>query len=243
MLYNTPKLYKGEMVMPPKPKFSKDDIVNAAFDIVRNSGADAMTAREVGKYLGTSSTPIFTAFNDMSELRAAVCDKARAVFDEYMAVAEDFSPAYKKRGMQWVKFAQENPMLFQLLFMSGNEADTDFNSAVEIMPFGKENDISIIIRDYNATPEQAEHLFSQMWVYTYGLCVLCARKVCNFTEDEIMRRLGEVFAGTVYVLKTGLGKTTTVNPAQKDSERGRNNTQNNPDLAKSELDGIFVDNR
>ena len=155
MLYNILK-QKGDTVMPPKPKFSREDIINAAFDIVQKSGTDAMTAREVGKYLGTSSTPIFTAFNDMSELRAAVCDKARKVFDEYMAVAEDFSPAYKKRGMQWVKFARENPMLFQLLFMSGSETETDFNSAVEIMPFGKENDIAIITRDYNATPEQAD---------------------------------------------------------------------------------------
>lgn len=63
--------------MPPKPKFSREDIINAAFDIVQKNGTDAMTAREVGKYLGTSSTPIFTAFNDMSELRAAVCDKAK----------------------------------------------------------------------------------------------------------------------------------------------------------------------
>ena len=69
------------------------------------------------------------------------------------------------------------------------------------MPFGKENDIAIITRDYNATPEQAEHLFSQMWTYTYGLCVLCARKVCNFTEDEITKRLGEIFAGMIYLLK------------------------------------------
>ena len=95
--------------------------------------------------------------------------------------------------------------------------ETDFTSAVEIMPFGKENDIAIITRDYNATPEQAEHLFSQMWTYTYGLCVLCARKVCNFTEDEITKRLGEIFAGMIYVLKSNLGKTTAVNPAQKDS--------------------------
>ena len=172
MLYNMLK-QKGDTVMPPKPKFSREDIINAAFDIVQKSGTDAMTAREVGKYLGTSSTPIFTAFNDMSELRAAVCDKARKVFDEYMAVAEDFSPAYKKRGMVG-EIRPRNPMLFQLLFMSGSETETDFNSAVEIMPFGKENDIAIITRDYNATPEQAEHLFSQMWTYTYGLCALRA---------------------------------------------------------------------
>ena len=206
--------------MPPKPKFSREDIINAAFDIVQKSGADAMTAREVGKYLGTSSTPIFTAFNDMSELRAAVCDKARKVFDEYMAVAEDFSPAYKKR-----------------------ETETDFNSAVEIMPFGKENDIAIITRDYNATPEQAEHLFSQMWTYTYGLCVLCARKVCNFTEDEITKRLGEIFAGMIYVLKSNLRKTTAVNPAQKDSQSGIENKSKNPDLSESEMDEIYCGDR
>ena len=224
MLYNILK-QKGDTVMPPKPKFSREDIINAAFDIVQKSGTDAMTAREVGKYLGTSSTPIFTAFN------------------EYMAVAEDFSPAYKKRGMQWVKFARENPMLFQLLFMSGSETETDFNSAVEIMPFGKENDIAIITRDYNATPEQAEHLFSQMWTYTYGLCVLCARKVCNFTEDEITKRLGEIFAGMIYVLKSNLGKTTAVNPAQKDSQSGIENKSKNPDLSESEMDEIYRGDR
>lgn len=57
MLYNILK-QKEDTVMPPKPKFSREDIINAAFDIVQKSGTDAMTAREVGKYLGTSSTPI-----------------------------------------------------------------------------------------------------------------------------------------------------------------------------------------
>ena len=47
MLYNILK-QKGDTVMPPKPKFSREDIINAAFDIVQKSGTDAMTAREVG---------------------------------------------------------------------------------------------------------------------------------------------------------------------------------------------------
>lgn len=44
MLYNILK-QKGDTVMPPKPKFSREDIINAAFDIVQKSGTDAMTAR------------------------------------------------------------------------------------------------------------------------------------------------------------------------------------------------------
>ena len=53
--------------MPPKPKFTKDEIINAAFEIVRTRGEHALTAREVGKYLKTSSSPIFTVFNDMED--------------------------------------------------------------------------------------------------------------------------------------------------------------------------------
>ena len=40
--------------MPPKPKFTKEEIVDAALDIVSRDGVEAMTAREVGERLGTS---------------------------------------------------------------------------------------------------------------------------------------------------------------------------------------------
>ena len=44
--------------MPPKPKFTKDEIVDAALDIVSRDGVEAMTAREVGERLGSSARPI-----------------------------------------------------------------------------------------------------------------------------------------------------------------------------------------
>ena len=189
--------------MPPKPKFTKEEIVRAAMELVRERGADALTAREVGKQLGTSSSPIFTVFADMDELKAAVRAMAKARFDAYMAVADDYFPAYKKRGMQWVKFSEEEPRLFQLLFMQNGRAGVDFDHAVDEIPFGKEDDIRIIMRDYHASREQAEHLFRQMWTYTYGLCALCAAGVCTFSEAEIATRLGEIFRGMIYVLTEG----------------------------------------
>ena len=217
--------------MPPKPKFSREDIINAAFDIVQKSGTDAMTAREVGKYLGTSSTPIFTAFNDMSELRAAVCDKARKVFDEYMAVAEDFSPAYKKRGMQWVKFAAEEPQLFRLLFMQHGDG-ADFDRAMSEIPFSRESDIAIIMRDYHASREAAAHLFRQMWTYTYGLCALCAAGVCTFTEAEIATQLGEIFRGMIYVLQHADSAVTGVRPIERGSAESEKIEKEHPNLGE-----------
>lgn len=193
--------------MPPKPKYTKDEIVNAAYELCRARGSDAITAREVGKQLGVSSSPIFTVFHDMDELKAAVIAQAKGTFDEYMAVAESYSPAFKKRGMQWVKFAQDEPMLFRLLFMCDNGSDADFDAALSTIPFGRENDVSIIMRDYNATPEQAAHLFRQIWIYTYGMCTMCAAKVCRFTDEEISDRLSEIFTGLVLVMRSEGDKT------------------------------------
>lgn len=190
--------------MPPKPKFTRDKMITAAMNLIEERGYESLTARELGKYLGSSSCPIFTLFKDMDELKTEVKNRAVEIFNEYMAVAEEFYPAYKKRGMQWVKFASEQPRLFRLLFMQETSGQADFDAAQKIIPFGKQNDIDIIMRDYNASREQAERLFRQMWIYSYGLCSLVASKVCVFSEKEIARNLGEIFNGMIYPITPNL---------------------------------------
>lgn len=189
--------------MPPKPKYTREQMIESAYELVRESGADALTAREAGKRMGVSSSPIFTMFEDMGELRAAVRERAKVRFSQYMAVAEAYTPAYKKRGMQWVKFACEEPNLFRLLFMIGNGKRESFSGLMHEIPFGSERDVRIIMDDYHTDSAQAEHLFYQMWIYTYGLCVLCATGVCAFSEDEIARQLSEIFSGMMLVIKSG----------------------------------------
>lgn len=215
--------------MPPKPKFSKQAIVETAFELVRSRGTDALTARELGKCLGTSSSPIFTVFNDMEELRCAVMERAWELFNEYMTVAEGYDPAYKMRGIQWISFARREPRLFETMFMQRSKSEEDFDRTMQVMPFGKENDIAIIMRDYHATKEQAEHLFRQMWIYTYGLCALCATGVCTFTDDEISAQLSEIFGGMIYVIKSQAA--TIPMPAKHESVEGAENRAQFPDLA------------
>ena len=62
--------------MPPKPKFTKEEITIAAVNLVREKGENALTARELGARLGTTARPIFTAFKNMDEVKEAVMKKA-----------------------------------------------------------------------------------------------------------------------------------------------------------------------
>ena len=40
-------------------------------------------------------------------------------------------------------------------------------------------------------------------MHTFGLGALCAMKVCDFTEEEIAEKLGQVFAAAVLLIKSG----------------------------------------
>ena len=62
--------------MPPLQKTGKEEIVNAAFDIVRREGKDSLNARALAGRLGISTQPIFSNFRNMEELKAEVVKKA-----------------------------------------------------------------------------------------------------------------------------------------------------------------------
>lgn len=43
--------------MPPKPKFTREELVLASLAIVGEQGVEALTARELAKRLGCSTRP------------------------------------------------------------------------------------------------------------------------------------------------------------------------------------------
>lgn len=191
--------------MPPKIKYTKEDILNAALEIARERGIEAVMAREVGKKLGSSVSPIFTAFSSMEELHEAIVDKARMIFDSYLSDAIFYSPAFKRLGMQMIHFAQDEPQLFRILFMSRGDAKENFADALEKLTSRTSPYVEIVQDEYKLDKEQAYRLFTQLWIHTYGIGVMCATGVCTFSEEEISDMLSEVFAGMLMVISKNKG--------------------------------------
>ena len=70
--------------MPPKVKFQKEEIVNAALNVARQKGIEAVTAREVAAALKVSPRPIFTWFDSMEQLKAEVYGLAKGIYRNYI---------------------------------------------------------------------------------------------------------------------------------------------------------------
>lgn len=178
--------------MPPKAKFTKEEVVDCAFELVREQGMEALTARELGNRLGSSARPIFTVFNNMDEVKDAVFQKALDLDAEYTKRGLQEKVPFKGVGMAYVKFAQDEPQLFRLLFMTKPKKSVSVPTMIEI--FNSVCPISDSIEGpYKIDREQAAKLFQHMWIYTHGIATMCVNGLCTYTEEEISERLSEVF--------------------------------------------------
>ena len=62
--------------MPAARRISRDEIIDAAVEVLRDGGFSAVNARSVAKKLGCSAQPIYLSFKSMDELKTALTERA-----------------------------------------------------------------------------------------------------------------------------------------------------------------------
>ncbi len=187
--------------MPPKPKYTRDEIVSAALGIVSRQGLDALTAKELGHALHTSATPIFTVFRSMQEVQEAVRAAALERFGAYAHRAGADMPLFKQVGMQMIRFAREEPQLYQLVFMSPDNGVASFDDIYARLGPVADECLNSLQKEHSLSAEEAKTLFEHSWIHTFGIGTLCATGMCSFTQEEISNMLTQDFTAMMMLLK------------------------------------------
>lgn len=174
--------------MPPKPKFTKEELIQAALELTREGGLDLVVARNLGKKLNTAPSTIFTHYDSVEEIRQAVMDAARELYNGYVEEGLAMVPPMKGFGVQYIRFAMEEPNLYSVLFMKKRD---DFKYVDYIINEGHyERVITAAEENFSLERKQAELLYHNMWAYAHGIAVMSATGVCNFSLEEISQMLG-----------------------------------------------------
>ncbi len=189
--------------MPPKPKFTKDKITEIALQIIERDGLESLTARNLGKELGSSARPIFTVFNSMQDVTDAAIKKADDIYASYVNEGLQAPLPFKGVGMAYIRFAEERPKLFQLLFMKENCALPDTNSVLMDIETNYGKILNSICNSYGIAEDIAKKLYLHTWIYSHGIAVLIATKVCEFTTEQISQMLTDVFISLLMRAKRG----------------------------------------
>lgn len=192
--------------MPPKPKFTKEKIVQTALEIVSKKGVEALTAKELGDALGSSARPIFTVFNSMKEVQNEVRAAAMCRFENFAEKKLPDMPLFKQVGMQMVLFGAKEPKLYQLLFMQENRNAVSFDDVFGELGPTAETCIGLIRDEYGISETDAKRLFENVWIYTFGVGALCATRVCHFSEEKLGEMLSTEFQAMMLLVKSKAGE-------------------------------------
>lgn len=188
--------------MPPKPKFTRDEIIDAALSIVSEKGDEALTAQELKSVLNSSASPIFTVFESMNELRDEVREAAMRRFESMLAEAAGDMPRFKQIGMNMVLFGMREPKLYRLLFMRENVDALSFDDVFGQLGATAQLCIEAVRRDYALSEEAAYFLFENMWIYTFGIGTMCAVGMCRFNEDVLGSMLSDEFEALMLLVRS-----------------------------------------
>ena len=175
--------------MAPKNKFTKEEMVEAALRVVRAKGIDGLTAKTMADALGTSTQPIFTAFGSMDAVRQAVYAAAVRVYDGYTSAGLKERIPFFGVGMQYIRFAREEPELYRFLFLT--RAQDQQCSATKSMEHLRELVRPTLVNIYHITAEEADVYFRDLWFVVHSLSTLIVTGDCPYSDREI----GQILTG------------------------------------------------
>ena len=177
--------------MPPKVKVTKEDIIDAAVEIVRQSGEEGINARNVAAKLDCSTQPVFSNFESMDNLRFAVIKRADEMCNEYIKkeVESKKYPAYKASGMAYIRFAKEESQLFRLLYMRDRTQETETESELN-------NEMENIVHSTTGLSGDKMKLFHlEMWVYVHGIASMFATGFLDLSWELVSKLLTDSYQG------------------------------------------------
>lgn len=186
--------------MPPKVRITKDMVIDAAFAVARERGAENINARTVSQKLGCSTQPVMYHFATIPELKKAAYEKADKFHTEYlMNVVGEQEDGMLEIGVNYIRFAVEEPHLFRFLFQSGFASEnsmTEMIDSEELTPV-----LGVMQEAMGLDPAQTKEVFVTLAMFVHGYASILLGNGLAFDKALIQLQLQRVYRGAILALQ------------------------------------------
>ncbi len=185
--------------MPPRVKFGKETVINAAFAIVRFSGWDALSARAIAQELGASVGPIYTHLNSMENIKDEVTRRSYDLLYDYCTTVRTKQPAVD-RSLGYLIFAKKEKHLSKCFY---DERFTPFRNKYGKQFWYRMNPLIYGDKLYKGlNREQILQIRIRMLMFIHGMFVMINNGSYPFETDE--ESLAELIRSTGKMVMEGL---------------------------------------
>ena len=181
--------------MPPKPRVTEDMIVDAAVEVARQRGYESINARTVSGQLRCSTQPVMYHFSTIDSLKRAAYRRADHLHTEYLLNTPPGQDPILGIGLNYIRFAVEEPRLFRFLFQSGYAEEKSLLEMVdseELLPV-----LEVMREGAGLSPGQIRGVFITVALFAHGYASIIANNRLAFDEKLIAAHLERTWNGAV----------------------------------------------
>lgn len=177
--------------MARKEMISKDDLLNAAFNMTREQGVTEVTARKLAAYAGCSTQPIFRHFENMEDCIMQVFERTLAFFDDFYEKSFKGSHVpFVNLGMAYISFAQKEGNLFSFLFTKNVNEEYNLYTKLNARTGAVKDEMNLAKSEGVAAPEM---IFMKMWMLIHGAACMTLTGDYDLSMAETRIQLEEAY--------------------------------------------------
>ena len=180
----------------PKAKVTRDMVIEAAFAVARTVGAEQINARTVSQELGCSTQPVMYHFATIEALKRAVYAKADCYHSEYLMNIKDPQKGIMLGiGLNYIRFAIEEPHLFRFLFQSNFFTGTtllEMIDAEELTPV-----ILAMQGAIGGSIKQVKEIFLMVFLFAHGYASIIANNSLIYDEEIIRSHIERAYRSAI----------------------------------------------
>ena len=181
--------------MPPRVKITKEQILDAAVSIIRKNGLDSLNARALAQELHCSTQPILYAFSTMEELKRAAYRRVDQLHTDYLLNTPPDRDPLLGIGLNYIRFAVEEPRLFRFLFQSGYAEEKNLLEMIdsaELSPV-----LDAMQEGLGMDRPKTRDVFLTLALFAHGYASIHANNTLAYDEDLAAAHLERAFLGAV----------------------------------------------
>jgi AcrR family transcriptional regulator len=170
-------------------------IINAAIEVARKSGFETINARTVSEQLRCSTQPIMYHFSTIEAMKRAAYAEADHRHSEYMMTISPEQDPLLGIGLNYIRFAVEEPQLFRFLFQSGYAEENNLLEMVdseELVPV-----LEAVREGAGLSRRKTRELFITVALFAHGYASIIANNHLAFDEKLIAEQLERAWDGAL----------------------------------------------
>ena len=179
--------------MPPRTRITKDMIVDAAVEVARQSGYESINARTVSEQLQCSTQPVMYHFSTIDAMKRAAYARVDHMHSEYlMTIPPDQDPVLGI-GLNYIRFAVEQPQLFRFLFQSGYARENSLSEMIdseELVPI-----LDAMQEGSGLSSEKTRQVFLTVALFAHGYASIVANNGLEYDEKLVAQHLERAWNG------------------------------------------------